>query len=578
MTKRILLFLLVTGFTVTGVKADQPDHRLTNAERAAMPDFLRNVSQNSTFGIVTPPTSPVRASAEWEEIDALIVVWTSYTNIVRQIINYAQSETKVLVVCSDSTQVIANLSANQVPINNVDFIQTGYNTIWCRDYGPWNVYTDNVDSLFLIDWIYNRPRAKDDTISRAIATFKGLPLYETTTAPYDLVHTGGNFMCDGMGTGFSSRLVLNENPTKSEQQIDSIMYQFMGINRYIKMNQLPYDGIGHIDMHMKLLDEETLLVGEYLPGVSDGPYIDSNITYVLNNFNSSFGTPYKVIRIPMPPDANNTYPNAGGDYRTYTNAVFVNKTIIVPTYDPQYDTTALRIWQEAMPGYRIRGIDCNQIIPSLGAIHCITKEVSSNNLLRIVHQPLRDQAATLPDYQINATIEHRSGITGATLYYRTDTLLPYTAVNMSLSGASPNSWTAAIPGQPAGTTVYYYIRGTATNGKSMNRPMPAPLGYWKFTVTGTTSLAELPAVITAGTVYPNPSKGLTCIQLSSTSSSKIDVRLLNLMGQTVEDIYSGQIDSGEKRIWFNTSNCAAGIYLVEVRNGNQVVRQKVVVR
>jgi hypothetical protein len=112
----------------------------------------------------------------------------------------------------------------------------------------------------------------------------------------------------------------------------------------------------------------------------------------------------------------------------------------------------------------------------------------------------------------------------------------------------------------------------------MNRPMPAPLGYWKFTVTGTTSLAELPAVITAGTVYPNPSKGLTCIQLSSTSSSKIDVRLLNLMGQTVEDIYSGQIDSGEKRIWFNTSNCAAGIYLVEVRNGNQVVRQKVVVR
>jgi hypothetical protein len=329
---------------------------------------------------------------------------------------------------------------------------------------------------------------------------------------------------------------------------------------------------------MKLLDEETLLVGEYLPGVSDGPYIDSNITYVLNNFNSSFGTPYKVIRIPMPPDAMNAYPNAGGDYRTYTNAVFVNKTIIVPTYDPQYDTTALRIWQEAMPGYRIRGIDCNQIIPSLGAIHCITKEVSSNNLLRIVHQPLRDQLSTVPDYQVNATIEHRSGITGATIYYRTDTLLPYTAVNMSLSGASPNSWTATIPGQPASTTVYYYIRGTATNGKSMNRPMPAPLSYWKFIVTGTTSLAELPAVITAGTVYPNPSKGLTCIQLSSTSSTKIDVRLLNLMGQTVEEIYSGNIDSGEKRVWFNTTNCAAGIYLVEVRNGNQVVRQKVVVR
>ena len=37
----------------------------------------------------------------------------------------------------------------------------------------------------------------------------------------------------------------------------------MGINRYITMPTLPYDGIHHIDMHMKLLDEETLLVGEY---------------------------------------------------------------------------------------------------------------------------------------------------------------------------------------------------------------------------------------------------------------------------------------------------------------------------
>lgn len=36
----------------------------------------------------------------------------------------------------------------------------------------------------------------------------------------------------------------------------------MGIERYIKMQTLPYDGIHHIDMHMKLLDEETLLVGQ----------------------------------------------------------------------------------------------------------------------------------------------------------------------------------------------------------------------------------------------------------------------------------------------------------------------------
>ena len=40
---------------------------------------------------------------------------------------------------------------------------------------------------------------------------KGIAVYSTTQAPYDLVHTGGNFMCDGAGTAFSSELVLDEN-------------------------------------------------------------------------------------------------------------------------------------------------------------------------------------------------------------------------------------------------------------------------------------------------------------------------------------------------------------------------------
>ena len=41
------------------------------------------------------------------------------------------------------------------------------------------------------------------------------------------------------------------------------MQEFMGIDTYIIMETLPYDGIHHIDMHMKLLDEETILMAEY---------------------------------------------------------------------------------------------------------------------------------------------------------------------------------------------------------------------------------------------------------------------------------------------------------------------------
>ncbi len=128
--------------------------------------------------------------------------------------------------------------------------------------------------------------------------------------------------------GFSSKLIVNENPSHTIAEIDTIMKKYMGLNRYCFMETLPYDGIHHIDMHMKLLDEETIMVGQYPAGVADGPQIELNLQYILNNYQTCFGRPFKVVRIPMPSD-NGYYPPTG-DYFTYTNSTFVNKTCYSP--------------------------------------------------------------------------------------------------------------------------------------------------------------------------------------------------------------------------------------------------------
>ncbi|MGL4596213.1 MAG: agmatine deiminase family protein, partial [Bacteroidia bacterium] len=384
---------------------------MTPAEQNLMPSYLQQIQP---AGIPLPPASPVRTMAEWEEIQALTITWTSYASTLRQIVAAAQTETQVYIICTDSNTVKNYLTTNNVPLTNLHYVQAPYNSVWMRDYGQNTAYTNDVDSLILVDWIYNRPRPKDDTIPSVFAREFGIPLYETTMAPYDLIHTGGNFMSDGFGTGFSSELVLDENPSKTNDQIDSIMSWFMGIDRYILMPTLPYDGIHHIDMHMKLLDEETILVGQYPQGVSDGPQIEANLQYVLSNFNSIYGTPYKVVRIPQPPDNNGDYPNQGGDYCTYSNAVFVNKTVILPLYYAQYDTTALRIWQEALPGYRIVGINCNTIIQASGAIHCITHSIGVSDPLLISHQALPNTKNTATPYHVDALVKHRSGIQTAT--------------------------------------------------------------------------------------------------------------------------------------------------------------------
>jgi hypothetical protein len=64
---------------------------------------------------------------------------------------------------------------------------------------------------------------------------------------------------------------------------------------------------------MKLLDEETLLVWQYPNGAADGPQIELNLQYALNNFQTKYGRPFNMVRIPMPPDALGRYPSNGGD-------------------------------------------------------------------------------------------------------------------------------------------------------------------------------------------------------------------------------------------------------------------------
>jgi agmatine/peptidylarginine deiminase len=555
-------------------------HQMAPGEEYAMPAYLQSRAAESASAnlVTTPPASPVRTIGEWEELQGLTISWTSYNSMLREIVRSAKQETRVYILTSNPSSTINYLAGGGVDTVNVTCLQIPFNSVWCRDYGLWSAYTNDVDSLITVDWIYNRPRPLDDASPVQLSNTIGIPVYQTTTAPWDLIHTGGNFMTDGFGTGFSSNLIVDENPNKTVAQIDTIMNRFMGINRYIKMNILPYDQIHHIDMHMKLLDEETILMGQYPPGVADGPQIEANLLYVINNFNSVYGTPYKVVRIPMPAD-NGQYPGSGGRYFTYTNSSFVNKTIIVPTYNVPTDTTALRIYREAMPGYKVVGINSLSSIGSLGALHCITKEIGTFDPLLISHQPLSDTYDTLNAYPVQALIRHRTGIASATLWYRTDTLQPYVSVTM-MQTANPDYWMAGIPPMAPGTKVMYYVEAVANSGKQQVRPMPAPDGYWDFNVLGNlvgTGINEMELSVLE--LFPNPSKGITCLILEEPHQPRsLEVVLKDAQGRVILQVFNGLTHFGENRYFFDTQSLAAGLYHVQITSESGYYNKKLVIR
>jgi hypothetical protein len=415
-----------------------------------------------------------------------------------------------------------------------------------------------------------------------LADHLGLEIYSTTAEPYNLMNTGGNWMSDGFGTAFESELVLDENqggstwwtsyPNHTTEEIEGILEDFMGVHTFVKMPTLPYDGIHHIDMHMKLLDESTLMVSEYPEGVADGPQINANMDYVLSNYTTRWGTPFDIVRIPSPPQLGGGYPDNDGWYETYSNAVFVNKKILLPTYYEAYDTTAIRIWEEAMPGYEIIGIDCDgseNIISLSGAIHCITHSVSVEDPLIISHLPLPDTENTTEPYSVEAYLSHRSGIIQANLFYSDNPNGPWTEVSMSDTGDGEN-WISEIPAAAEDSNVYYYISGNAESGKTGSRPMPAPEGWWTFhvgeiTISGIDNFLES-QIGGFAPPYPNPASALTCIPVHLKQDANVKVLLIDALGRTIEVIHDGILYSGETKLFFQASTIPAGAYVISLEN------------
>lgn len=530
----LLLLLLCFQFSFAQEKPILPKN-LTQTEKGLLPQF----QFRSNF--LTPaPTVPVRAAAEWEEVEYLVVTWQSvYQNILRQIVAVGVTECKVIITTQNQASVASYLTSNGIALDNVIFMNAPWDSIWIRDYAGNTVYSNDVGERAITDWIYNRPRPNDNNMPSAHALQANIPIYITNSGTNDLVNTGGNYMSDGLGNAFASKLILDENAVgnpygvsvKTEAQIDDIMRNYMGIDNFIKMPTLPYDEIHHIDMHMKLLDEETLLVSRYPSGVADGPQIEANIAYVLNNFQSPFGTPYHIKYIDAPASTTGSYPDSGGSYRTFSNSVFVNKSILVPVYRPAVDAPALALYQQLLPGYNVVGIDVDNpgenLIASLGAIHCITHTIGVAEPLWIVHQPIAEaNAGTI--IAINASIKHLSGIASAKVYWRETGNANFNTAEMSL--VSGDNWTTNLTIPTSGTNIEYYIWAQANSGKSLTRPIVAPQGFWTVAVTNL-SVAEWAFNHISGP-YPNPTTGKVNFNLTQVDGPII-VSITNTLGQTL---------------------------------------------
>jgi agmatine/peptidylarginine deiminase len=397
-----------------------------------------------------PPAGPIRNCAEWEPSEGVIIRWPLGISIA--IVAEMSEDVMVTTIVANSyeqNQAYNSYSAGGVNMLNVNFLIAPTNSIWTRDYGPWFII-NGAGQFAIVDPIYNRPRPLDDQIPAILGSAWGMSVYGMA-----LETPGGNHMSDGLGISMSTELVYDENPSFTPRQVDSIMFAYVG-NAYDVLEYIEYGGIHHIDCWAKFLGPSTVLVKDVSSGNSSYDLLNDRAEYLANK-KSSWGQFYNVVRVYCP------YGTA------YTNSLILNKKVLVPIFGSSYDTTTIRVYEEAMPGYEVLGFTGSWY--DNDAIHCRAMGVPDLGMLSILHVPLTTTSDTLNDYLVSVRITPYSGSAlisdSLKIYYQARTQYQSTPL---YSTAVPDSFYGYIPAQPGGTEISYYIKAGDLSGRVETHP------------------------------------------------------------------------------------------------------------
>ena len=446
------LFFLITSLTIQSQDA-KPNWRelhYLSAEEMNQPfDFKRD------FFETDPPEGDIRNVAEFDEMQAVLVRYPF--GIPMSLVKELADDIEVITLVANASQqqtVINQYTANDVNLDNCSFLLTPTDSYWVRDYGPWFVFDGN-NQPGIVNFPYNRPRPNDNDVPIAVAGYLDIDLYGM-----NLIQTGGNYMTDGLGKSSSTDLVWEENPSLSEEEINSVVLDYLDIdNYYVRPDPLD-EYIKHIDCWGKFLSPGKVLIGQ----VPESDYRYDDFEAAADFFastTSSYGKPYEVFRVFTP----GTPPNT-----PYTNSLIANNKVLVPLTGSQWDDEAIASYEEAMPGYEVVGITYGGWM-NTDALHCRAKCVADLEMLYMKHMPLLGTVGYEESYDITAEI---IACSGEGVY--ADSVFVYYSINggdylsSTMQFESGTTWTGSIDGIAAGDDVDYYIYAADESGRRVNHP------------------------------------------------------------------------------------------------------------
>jgi agmatine deiminase len=298
-----------------------------------------------------------------------------------------------IAVCDERQRdhVMYQLQFFGIGMKNVDLHIIPTDDFWARDNGPIFVVNDE-GGLSITDWIFNGWGERyayqvDNQVPSLIGRKLSLPVYNPP-----MVLEGGAVEVNGTGTFLATKtsiIDLHRNPGKSQEEIEAILTQFLGVKHFIWLSgagrgeceKWGDETDSHIDGAARFTNESTVLYN-WTADTSDPQRAALEQTYrELQEATTESGKPLTLVSLPVP---------KGGVYRTsppqhpwhrsglapavYTNYYVANGVVLVPVYGNVNDERAKAVIGEQFPGRTVVGIECVGLAEGGGMIHCVTQQ------------------------------------------------------------------------------------------------------------------------------------------------------------------------------------------------------------
>lgn len=282
----------------------------------------------------------------------------------------------VVIEAEEGHKIGEQLRTQGIPLGSqLRVVSIPHRYPWLRDFGPIVARQGSEGKNIFFDLDYPEPgESLHDRFPSAIGQVLQIDVKQIPI-PLD----GGNLL-------MADEICVSSLNEKAPDGVGPILAKDFGCKSQVFLKNPPHV---HVDMYVKLLPGRVALVSQLVPKTRSlweaqtGFFPDEFVELAtkLDGAAQQLAQHFKVIRIPMP------VPYRGG-FRSYTNSIIVNKTIIAPSFRkfgwgqedypdsslaPFYEREVRRIYQAS--GYKVSFVNSDALIYNGGSFHCVLLQI-----------------------------------------------------------------------------------------------------------------------------------------------------------------------------------------------------------